>query len=244
MEKSLYGSAESLAASITIRRTCTADMITFGFRNKFSGWIRAAIAVLIGCVMVFKPETSLIFLVKVIATIMIASGIVTLAYGVANRRSGGLGLLAFNTVVDIIIGVLLFIFPEFVASFVIILIGVALLIFGIFQIAAMISAASFVSVNAWSFLLPVICAGGGMLLLFKPFDAASTMTLVAGAAILIYGVSELFSSWKMHRAMKEYEIRFPSSGGKSAEAGKDPDMDFSKAKDAEFHKADTGRDGE
>ena len=65
-------------------------MITFGFRNRFSGWIRAAIAVLIGCIMVFKPETSLIFLVKVIAAIMIASGIVSLAYGVGRTRTAGI----------------------------------------------------------------------------------------------------------------------------------------------------------
>ena len=185
-------------------------MITFGFRNRFSGWIRAAIAVLIGCIMVFKPETSLIFLVKVIAAIMIASGIVSLAYGVANRRNGGLGLLVFNTIVDI----------------------------GIFQIAAMISASAFVPVTAWSFLLPVICAGGGVLLLFDPFDAASTMTLVAGIAILIYGLSELFASWKMARAMKEYEIKFPSSDGKRSGEGKDSGIDFSEAKDADFRKVD------
>lgn len=213
-------------------------MITFGFRNRFSGWIRAAIAVLIGCIMVFKPETSLIFLVKVIAAIMIASGIVSLAYGVANRRNGGLGLLVFNTIVDILIGVLLFVFPDVVASFVIILIGVALLIFGIFQIAAMISASAFVPVTAWSFLLPVICAGGGVLLLFDPFDAASTMTLVAGIAILIYGLSELFASWKMARAMKEYEIKFPSSDGKRSDEGKDSGIDFSDARDADFRKVD------
>ena len=213
-------------------------MITFGFRNRFSGWIRAAIAVLIGCIMVFKPETSLIFLVKVIAAIMIASGIVSLAYGVANRRNGGLGLLVFNTIVDILIGVLLFVFPDVVASFVIILIGVALLIFGIFQIAAMISASAFVPVTAWSFLLPVICAGGGVPLLFDPFDAASTMTLVAGIAILIYGLSELFASWKMARAMKEYEIKFPSSDGKRSGEGKDSGIDFSEAKDADFRKVD------
>ena len=179
-------------------------MITFGFKNRFSGWIRAAIAVLIGCVMVIKPETSLIFLVKVIAAIMIASGVVSLAYGIANRRNGGLGLLIFNTVVDIVIGILLFSFPEVVASFVIILIGVALLVFGIFQIAA------------------------------NPFDAASTMTLVAGIAILVYGLSELFSTWKMSRAIHEYEIKFPSSSSDSGK--KTGGIDYSEAKDADFEK--------
>ena len=128
-------------------------------------------------------------------------------------------------------------FPNF-KCFVIILIGVALLIFGIFQIAAMISASAFVPVTAWSFLLPVICAGGGVLLLFDPFDAASTMTLVAGIAILIYGLSELFASWKMARAMKEYEIKFPSSDGKRSGEGKDSGIDFSEAKDADFRKVD------
>ncbi len=211
-------------------------MITFGFKNRFSGWIRAAIAVLIGCVMVIKPETSLIFLVKIIAAVMIASGLVTLAYGIANRREGGLTLLIFNTIVDIAIGVLLFIFPEVVASFVIILLGIVLLIFGIFQIAAMVSASAFVPLGFWSFILPVICAGGGVLLLFDPFDAASTMTLVAGIAVLVYGVSELFATWKMSRAMREYKIKYPSS---SAD-GRQPDsgIDMSDVKDAEFEKVD------
>ena len=186
-------------------------MITFGFKNRFSGWIRAAIAVLIGCVMVIKPETSLIFLVKIIAAVMIASGLVTLAYGIANRREGGLTLLIFNTIVDIAIGVLLFIFPEVVASFVIILLGIVLLIFGIFQIAAMVSASAFVPLGFWSFILPVICAGGG-----------------------VYGVSELFATWKMSRAMREYKIKYPSS---SAD-GRQPDsgIDMSDVKDAEFEK--------
>lgn len=211
-------------------------MITFGFRNKFSGWIRAALAVIVGCILVIRPGTSLIFLVKVIAAIMIASGIVSLVYGIANRRNGGLGLLLFNTVVDILLGVLLFIFPAAVASFIIILIGAALLVFGVFQIAAMISASSYVKVTAWSFLLPVICAGGGVLLLFRPFDAASTMTLLAGIAILIYGVSELYSTWKMTRAIHEYEIKFPSSSdGKEGNGGSG--IDYSDVKDAEFEKA-------
>ncbi len=211
-------------------------MITFGFRNKYSGIIRAAIAILIGCIMIIKPGTSLIFLVKVIAAVMIASGIVSLAYGIANRRNGGLGLLVFNTVVDILIGVLLFCFPAAVASVVIILIGVVLILFGLFQIAAMASASSFITLGFWTFILPVICTLGGGLVLFNPFGTASTLTLVAGIAILVYGISELFSSWKMARAMREYEIKFPSSSSKNTE--KDSGIDYGDVKDAEFEKAD------
>ncbi len=211
-------------------------MITFGFKNKFSGWIRAVIAILIGLLMVIRPGTSLIIVVKIIAAILIATGIVTLVYGIINRRSGGMGLLVFNTVVDIVIGALLFAFPEFVASFVIIVIGAVLLGFGVSQIVVMISAASMVLITPWTFILPVICAGGGLLLLLRPFEGAATMTLLAGIAILVYGLSELFTTWKMARAMKEYEIRFPSSSG-SSDGGK-KGTDYSGVKDAEFEKVD------
>jgi hypothetical protein len=32
------------------------------------------------------------------------------------------------------------------------------------------------------------------------------MVMIAGAAIIVYGASELFSSWKMKKAIDEYEI--------------------------------------
>ncbi len=208
-------------------------MITFGFRNKFSGWLRAAIAIIIGCIMVIKPSTALVILVYVVASIMVASGIVSLAYGLKNRRNGGLGLLIFNTVVNILIGILLFAFPEAVASFAIILIGIVLVLFGIFQIAAMVSASSLIPVGFWSFVLPIVCTGGGILLLFNPFGAGSTITLVAGAAVIVYGLSELFASWKMSRAMHEYDIRFPSPDGKDGSSG------YEDVKDADFEKVDS-----
>ena len=211
-------------------------MITFGFKNRYSGVVRAAVAILIGFIMVLKPETSLIFLVKVIAAIMIASGAVSLVYGVLNRRNGGLGLLIFNTVVDILIGILLFSFPDEVASFVIILIGIILVVFGLFQIVTMASASRFVPLGFWTFVLPVICTAGGALLLVNPFGAASTLTLVAGIAILVYGISERFASWKMAKAIHEYEIKFPSSGSCSG-SGTKSGIDYSGAKDAEFEKA-------
>lgn len=212
-------------------------MITFGFRHKYSGVIRAAIAVLIGCIMIIRPGSSLIFLVKVIAAILVASGIVSLVYGLVNRRAGGLGLMIFNTIVNILIGVLIFSFPEEVAGFVTILIGIALIVFGLFQIVAMASAASFVVLGFWTFILPVMCTLGGTLVLLNPFGTASTLTLIAGIAVLVYGISELFSSWKMARAMHEYEIKFPSSEPGATRKGKDG-IDYSSAKDAEFEKAD------
>ena len=113
-------------------------MITFGFRNKFSGVARASIAIILGLIMIIWRGSILPLIVKVIAAVMIASGIVSLAYGIINKNNGALGLSVFNTVVDIVIGILLFIYPNQVADFVVILIGIALTVFGIFQVIALL----------------------------------------------------------------------------------------------------------
>lgn len=210
-------------------------MITFGFKNKMSGILRAVAAIVLGIVMIAMPESSLVILVQVLAAILIASGLVSAVYGIVNRRNGGMSLMVFNSVVDILLGILIFCFPAFVASFIIIVLGVLLLALGLMQIFSLVSAVSFVRIGFWAFLFPVLCVLGGVLLVFKPFGIASALTLVAGIVLLIYGVSELVASWKMRKAMKEYEIRFPSDDNAAAgDAGVDP----SSVKDVEFEKVD------
>lgn len=209
-------------------------MIRFGFKNKYSGFIRALAAIVIGSVMMIMPGKSLVFMVRVIAAVLIASGVVSLLFGFENRKNGGFALLGFNTVVNIIIGVLLFAFPEPVAKVIPIILGVMLLLFGLFQIAALFSASRIIPTGLWTYLLPVLCSCGGLLIVLNPFGTATTLTFVAGIAVVVYGISELVAAWKMNRAIKEYEIRFPGENNEKASRT----ADFQDVKDAEFEKAD------
>ena len=86
-------------------------MITFGYNNKFSSILRALSAISIGGVMLFSNEAT-ITVVKIIAAFLFAAGIVSFIYGYVNRRNGAMSLMSLNAVVDIIIGLLLFFFPE------------------------------------------------------------------------------------------------------------------------------------
>lgn len=186
-------------------------MITLGFKNKMSGVIRALTAIILGSIMVAFPQTSLLVIVKILAAFLIASGIVSLVYGIANRANGGFSLMVTNTAVDIILGIIIFIFPAEVAGVVMFIIGLALFAFGMFQILALASANRVMRVGFVSFLLPVLCSIGGALVIFKPFGIASWLTLVVGIVLLVYGASELVSTWKVRKAMKEYEIRLDPS---------------------------------
>ena len=180
-------------------------MFTFGYGSKISCPLRALIALAIGVMMVLRPDNALTTVVKVIAAFILASGVVSLIVGLKEKKNGSLPLMSFNALVDIIIGIVLFSAPGFVAKFIIYLIGFVLLGFGIMQILALFSAKRVMGLGLGAFILPTVVTLVGGFLLFNPF-AESVMVMIAGAAIIVYGASELLSSWKMKKAIDEYEI--------------------------------------
>ena len=175
-------------------------MITFGYKNRFSGLIRALTAIAVGIVMVLSKTNALELVVRMIAAFIIASGIVSAFVGYRNKANGTMSLMGFNAVVDIILGVLLFMFPGFVAGLLIYLIAFILICFGFFQLLSLFSAKA----SLWSFLLPAVVLGAGIFLIFNPSFVGEAIGVVAGACLIVYGVSELFSSWRMRKAMDEY----------------------------------------
>ena len=209
------------------------DMITFGFKSKTGGLLRAVVAIVLGVIMVSFPGSSLVVIVKILAAFLIASGLVSLVFGIVNRQNGGLALMITNTLVDIILGILIFMFPAEVASIVMFLLGLLIMFFSIFQIVVLMSANRVLPVGIWTFLLPVLCAAGGAMVMFHPFGLGSVITLVAGIALLVYGISELMATWKMRKAMKEYEIHY-SAGGRT-DRGQDSG-DRIEVKDVDYEK--------
>lgn len=207
-------------------------MITFGYANRMNGLVRALVAIAAGILMIVYNEQAMNLVVKIIAAFVLASGFVSLAVGLKKKNDSTSKLMNFNAVVDILIAAFLFMFNEFVADLIIYLIGFVLLGFGIFQIMALASASRVSKVGVWAFVMPVIVAGSGAFLLFNPEFTKSSISLIAGIALLVYGVSELVSSWKMKKAIDEYEItRMP----KEQPVGEDAPMPV---KDVEYEKVD------
>ena len=208
-------------------------MFTFGYGSKISGPLRALIALAIGVMMVLRPDNALTTVVKVIAAFILASGVVSLIVGLKEKKNGSLPLMSFNALVDIIIGIVLFSAPGFVAKFIIYLIGFVLLGFGIMQILALFSAKRVMGLGLGAFILPTVVTLVGGFLLFNPF-AESVMVMIAGAAIIVYGASELLSSWKMKKAIDEYEIH----QAPVQEQPSMPESTLDNIKDVEYEKVD------
>lgn len=205
-------------------------MITFGYKGKFKGLMRALTAIAIGVVMVWSKANALNIAVQIIAAFLVASGLVSLVVGYKNRADGAFALMGFNTVVDIFLGILLFLFPGFFAGLLVYLIAFVLIGFGLFQIVALGSASGVFRMGAIAFILPVVVIILGMLLIVRPSFIGETIGVIAGVALMIYGISELLSSWKMKKAIDEYEIKYPSQKPepKAEEEIKVKDVDYEK----------------
>ena len=78
--------------------------------------MRALIALVIGVLMVISPEKALTTVVKVIAAFLLASGLVSLFVGLRDKEKGALPLMSFNALVDVLLGLVLFLFPGFIAN--------------------------------------------------------------------------------------------------------------------------------
>ena len=204
-------------------------MFTFGYTNRFTGPFRALIALAAGVVMIVYKEQAMDLVVKIIAAFLLASGFVSLAVGLRKKNDSSSKLMTFNAVVDVLIAALLFLFSGAVADLIIYLIGFVVLGFGIFQLIALISANRVSKVGIFALVMPVLVIGAGAFLLFNPEFIKSSVSLVAGIALLIYGASELLSSWKMKKAMDEYEItRVPQDKPAEEPVAEVKDVDYEK----------------
>ena len=205
------------------------QMFTFGYTNRFTGPFRALIALATGVVMIVYKEQAMDLVVKIIAAFLLASGFVSLAVGLRKKNDSSSKLMTFNAVVDVLIAALLFLFSGAVANLIIYLIGFVVLGFGIFQLIALISVNRVSKVGIFALVMPVLVIGAGAFLLFNPEFIKSSVSLVAGIALLIYGASELLSSWKMKKAIDEYEItRMPQDKPAEEQVAEVKDVDYEK----------------
>ena len=180
-------------------------MITFGYRNRLNGPLRAIVAIIIGIVMVVSKTNALELVVRIIAALLVASGLVSLIYGYMKRADGAMSLMGFNAGVDILLGVLIFLFPGVVANLIIYIVGFLLLGFGIFQIMSLLSANRVLRLGLVSFILPFVVTASGAFLIARPAFLGEAIGICAGVALILYGVSELLSSWRMRKAIDESE---------------------------------------
>ncbi len=208
-------------------------MITFGYKNKVSGWLRSLIAIVIGFLILFctnKDADIFTLIVKIFAAFLIVAGVVSFTYGYINRKRGVLGILATNAVIDVIIGILLFCFAKDVTRILVVVVGIVILLCSVWEIIVLCSIVKVSKISFGAFILPIICALVGIYIIIYRNRIPQAINIVAGVALLVYGISEFIATWRMNKAMK----------ARNAEtaAVADTKSDMADAKEADYEKVE------
>ena len=215
------------------------NMITVGYNSKFTSIVRAVAAIGIGIVMIWGNNAP-VTVVKIIACFLLAAGVVSVIHGIIrNKQEGTLHLMVVNAIVDFLIGFLLFFKPELISGFIVYFIGIALILFGALELIVLAGAMTLIGAGFSSLLLSICAIIGGAFLLFNPFGL-KVMSIIAGCLLLLYGVSEFISTWRISRARKEYDIKFAPKPQPAAspEGGKVDAVSLGDAKEVDYQKTD------
>lgn len=197
--------------------------IVYSLTNRTYSVIRGITFALLGISLLIWPALMLDLIVKILAVFLIASACVSLIVMFRQRKRyrkiieqedpqwknerSFLSSFSFvSMVVNIIFGLLIFIFPSFFVSILVFLFGAILLVLGISQLANIALSSRYMKMSAMIYIFPSIITICGILLFFQPFTAKDVLTMFFGGCVTVYGIIELISAWKFRK------IKFSLSG--------------------------------
>lgn len=166
--------------------------------------MRALASLGLGILAVTYPGDVIPLLVKIFAAVLFVYGCGMMIYAFAHKTEKSFSLWLSNSIIEIVVAVLVFIFAGFIARIAAILIGVLLFVSGLYQIVALISAEKVSRFGFGYFILPVIEAILGAVLMTTSQLFTDVVGLIIGIALIVSGLSELFSSIKVYRIQKKF----------------------------------------
>lgn len=215
-------------------------MILFGYKKSSGSLVRAIACIVTGGILLFNPEEAPALLVRAIGAIIFASGLISLTIsilGQKKKKSKTFGFGEANHCMIILLGLFFLLFPHVLTSVIFFFLGLGLVIFAMMQMFVIGSALSLMGLGFSSLIFSSLALVGGLLILFNPFTG-HVISIVAGALLVYYGITELLWTRKVSSARKEYEIHYGAQEGNTRPSVEGVNHDNDLVKDVDFEKVD------
>lgn len=177
-------------------------------RRAKNAYIAVSVVMLVfGLVLILWPQMSMSVLCTALGIVMVIFGIVKLA----GYFSKDLFRLAFQFdlalgILTLLLGLVLILHPEHMIAVIPSLLGIFILLDGVFKIQTAADARRFGLERWWGILVMALLSGGfGLLLLLNPLEGASALMILLGITILVDGVQNLLVVLYTVRVSKQRE---------------------------------------
>ena len=202
-------------------------MITFGYKSKFGGFVRGVVALVLGAVMLFVGN-AVDMIVYIIASFLLISGLLSLYSGLKSEVPSQKPLVIINSGFNVLIAALMYIFASELGNFVVGIIGFIMVLFALMQLLAIGSASRAGKMSTGFFAMPAVVLACGVLLLFRPEFIGRFIGIVIGVSFILYGVSELLSTWKLKGIINKADPRPSQPDDEQVASDGVKDVDYEK----------------
>ena len=152
---------------------------------------------LVGILLIVLNESVMPLLVRLLGVVFFLPAFISLVNLYMKRNGTPIFPMLMMNVINIgsvILGILLMLFPVAFLEFLVILLAVMLLCFSLLQAYAAISMCRSLKQGLGLLATPVLLLVMSIVLLFNPFDAISTATLIVGICLVVSGGSDVVIS--------------------------------------------------
>ena len=159
--------------------------------------IRGSLVALVGILLIVLNESVMPLLVRLLGVVFFLPAFISLVNLYMKRKGTPMFPMLMMNVINIgsvILGILLMLFPVAFLEFFVILLAVMLLCFSLLQAYAAISMCKSLKQGLGLLATPVLLLVMSIVLLFNPFDAISTATLIVGICLVVSGGSDVVIS--------------------------------------------------
>ncbi len=192
-------------------------MITFGFKDSKSIYTRAAVAGLLGVAFILitvalRGSSYGLFdvLIKITGTCLAVLGVVELIMALVNKDHYGneKTWMITSAIVSIVLGLVICGTAKLIMSVFIVIVAVCLLLMGIYEIAALVSAYKVERFSPGYFVMPALVAICGAIVLVGGLSSSKgmqdVMCYATGASLIIYAISEVVAFTRIRKAMDKF----------------------------------------
>ena len=176
------------------------------FFDRSYGYARAILALIGGLILIIWPEQVKNYSMYILGVLILVIGIVNIILAYTGKwKKEKLPLLMLNSIVDIAFGIVLLVFPSFFINFIMFVFGLILLIFGLGDIVYLVRTGKLVQIPLSVYIGPVITVIIGVILFCFPNKAGIWLFILFGIGLVLYAISEFYSTYTVRSRMKEFQ---------------------------------------
>ena len=171
--------------------------------------LRGGTALLTGVLLVFWPQSAVLYLIMVLGCLFLIPGLFSLLAYYRHKSIDGVphrfGWSQVLSVGSILFGLCLIVRPMFFEAILMYALGVILTYAGLSEIVHLVSVRQWVRVPGGFYVTPVLVMLVGIFILFNPIESANVSFIILGIGCMVYGLSDMVNVIKFRRRNSDVE---------------------------------------